>query len=31
MEIFYYIYMTFKEFFETIHPQLKADFFDQEK
>ena len=31
MEIFYYIYMTFKDFFESIHPQLNPDFFDQEQ
>ena len=31
MEIFYYIYTFFKDFFESIHPQLKDDFFDQEK
>ena len=31
MNIFYYIYMTFNDFFEVIYPQLKDDFFDEEK
>jgi hypothetical protein len=30
MEIFYYIYNYFKEFFEIIYPQLKDDFFVQD-
>ena len=31
MEIFYYIYTYFKEFFEIIYPQLKDDFFLEEE
>ena len=31
MEIFYYIYTFFKEFFEIIYPQLKDDFFLEEE
>ena len=30
MNIFYYIYTIFKDFFETIHPQMNSDFFDQD-
>jgi hypothetical protein len=30
MEIFYYMYLVFKEFIEGIHPQMKSDFFDQD-
>ena len=26
MNIFYYIYTLFKDFMETIHPQLKDDY-----
>ena len=29
MEIFYYIYSFFKEFFEIIYPQLQNGFFDE--
>jgi hypothetical protein len=30
MEIFYYIYSFFEEFFEMIYPQLKDGFFDED-
>jgi hypothetical protein len=29
MNIFYYIYTFFNEFFETIHPIMKTDSFDE--
>jgi hypothetical protein len=30
MNIFYYIYTFFNEFFEMINPQLKYGFFDED-
>ena len=29
MEIFYYMYTIFKDFFEIIHPQMNPHFFDK--
>jgi hypothetical protein len=30
MNIFYYMYLVLKDFFETIHPQLNPQFFDED-